>query len=257
MKYQLLGRLRVVDEGGAWTIGSQKVEILLTALLIRSDHVVSADQLMAEIWSERLPVRATAGLHVYVSEARKFLARCGRSSSPVITQAPGYMLRKDPDELDFQWFLELVDLGRCYAEDHCYSEASECFDTALALWRGPALGGIGDGPILRSFATWMSETRMECEEMLVEAQLQLGRHREVVGRLYALVAENPFQEGFYRQLMLALYRSDRRVDALRAYQHARRVLVAELGLEPCSTLRNLYQAILRGDDALVGAGLAS
>jgi DNA-binding SARP family transcriptional activator len=80
--------------------------------------------------------------------------------------------------------------------------------------------------------------------MLGDAQLRLGLHREMVGELYSLIAENPFREAFYRQLMLALYRSDRQADALHVYQRARKILHDELGLEPCRALRALQQAIL-------------
>jgi DNA-binding SARP family transcriptional activator len=96
----------------------------------------------------------------------------------------------------------------------------------------------------------MMESRLECIEMLTDVLLELGRHRELVGHLYTLTAENPFRESFYRQLMLALYRSERQGDALKVYQMARTVLNDELGLEPCEALRELQQAILTGDQRL-------
>ncbi len=49
--------------------------------------------------------------------------------------------------------------------------------------------------------------------------------------------------------MLALYRDGRRAEALAAYQHSRRVLVDELGIEPGAELRQLHQQILVGDVA--------
>ena len=42
----------------------------------------------------------------------------------------------------------------------------------------------------------------------------------------------PLRERFHEQLVLALYRSGRQADALRAYGGARRTLVEELGIEP-------------------------
>ncbi|MGP3971960.1 AfsR/SARP family transcriptional regulator [Streptomyces sp. 6N223] len=257
MRYELLGTLRVLDGGTSSSISAQKVEILLAALLIRADRVVPTDQLMGEIWGEHLPRRATAGLHVYVSELRKFLHREGRAGSPIVTRSPGYVLcPAEDDVLDYQSFLKLIDLGRECMQTQRYEEARECFERALGLWRGPVLGDLGNGPILRGFATGMNEARMECVEMLVDAQLHLGRHRQLVGLLYTLTTENPLRETFHRQLMLALYRSERRADALKAYQTARRMLIEELGVEPCTPMRDLHRAILRADDpALVGAAV--
>jgi DNA-binding SARP family transcriptional activator len=248
VNYQLLGTLRVIDGENGSSISAQKVELLLATLLIRADHVVTSDQLMAEIWGERLPRRATAGLHVYVSELRKFLNRPGRADGPILTRSPGYMLMRGDDVLDSQRFLELTDLGRRYRRSQRYEDACDCFETGLSLWRGPVLGDIGNGPIVRSFVTRLTEARLECMEMLVDTQLRLGRHRELVGLLYTLTAENPLRETFHRQLMLALYRSERRADALRVYQSARKILIDELGLEPCMPLQDLHEAILRADE---------
>ena len=50
--------------------------------------------------------------------------------------------------------------------------------------------------------------------------------------------------------MLALYRSGRQADALRAFQRARTVLGDELGLEPGPALRELERQILEHDPAL-------
>jgi DNA-binding SARP family transcriptional activator len=238
----------VVDGNSRSFISAQKIEILLAALVINANHVVTTDQLMGDIWGSRLPRRATAGLHVYVSEVRKFLSRPGRPEGPIVTRSPGYMLRQGSDEIDYQSFSKLTDLGRRYMREQRYEEASECFEAGLALWRGPVLGGVDGGPILRGFATRLTEAHMECTEMLVDAQLQLGRHRELVGLLYTLTIENPLREVFHRQLMLALYRSERRADALRVYQSARRTLVDELGLEPGTPLQDLHEAILRDND---------
>ncbi|MER5786285.1 AfsR/SARP family transcriptional regulator [Streptomyces mobaraensis] len=256
MRYEMLGPLRVTDGSKSMTINAHKVEVVLSVLLVRADQVVSPEQLMAEIWGEDLPRRATAGLHVYISQLRKFLRRPGVAGNPVETRAPGYVLHKGDDEIDAQIFPQLVDEGRVLLREGRHDEAACRFEQALALWRGPALGHGGKGPavagpIIDGFATWLTETRLECQEMLAECRLQLGRHREAVGMLYALTAENPMREVFYRQLMLALYRSERQADALKVYQSVRRTLKDELGLEPGRPLQNLQQAILAGDPELL------
>ncbi|RVX38773.1 DNA-binding SARP family transcriptional activator [Nonomuraea polychroma] len=250
MRYEILGPLRVVDEGRQTFISARKIEIVLTTLLIRSGQIVTPDQLMEEIWGYNPPRRATAGLHVYISQVRKFLHRPWQTENPIVTRPPGYLLRQGADEVDYQLFLELIEQGRTLMRQRRPEEASALLERAIGLWRGPALGDPRGGPILEGFATRMMESRLECLEMLADAQLEMGRHRELVGRLYSLVAEHPLCEAFYRQLMLALYRSERQADALEVYQTARRTLNEELGLEPCQALRDLQAAILAADDQL-------
>ncbi|MEU5839544.1 AfsR/SARP family transcriptional regulator [Streptomyces diacarni] len=250
MRYELLGTLRVAEGDEVRTLGARKIETVLAVLLIRADQVVTFEQIMTEVWGDDLPRRATAGLHVYISQLRKFLSRPGHRENPVVTRTSGYTLRTDDDELDFRVFLDKVKQGRARVREEQHEEAVECFEEALRLWRGPVLGDLQNGPIADGFAAWLEETRLESVEVLGETQLQLGRHRELVGWLYSLTTEHPLRETFYRQLMLALYRSERQADALRVYQTARARLNEELGLEPCRALQSLHQSILTADARL-------
>lgn len=249
MRYQIMGSLRVEHDPAVRPVGARKVKTLLAVLLIRANQVVSADSLLTELWGEHQPRRAVAGLHVYVSQLRKFLAEAAPGAEPVLTRAPGYLMHVGPDELDLLVFRRLVQTGRTHMRAGRYQEASQAFSTALELGRGPVLDDLRGSEIVERFAAWADELRLECIEMLVECDFVLGRHRERVGFLYELVAEQPLHEAFYRQLMVALYRGDRRAEALGVYQRAWTTMTADLGLEPCRALQELHQAILLGEDA--------
>jgi SARP family transcriptional regulator, regulator of embCAB operon len=250
MRYEILGPIRVVDGNAVSAISAHKIEVLLAVLLVRAGQVVGAAQLMTEIWGEQLPRRATAGLHVYVSQLRKFLARPDQADNPIVTTQPGYVLHLGSDELDVHEFQRLVAAGRAGRRTGLLEQACVHYQEALALWRGPVLGEVRDGPVLAAFAGWAEQARLECVEDLVDCGLTLGRHREYISYLYAMTVEHPFREAFYRQLMLALYRSGCQADALKVYQTARTVLKDEFGLEPCRNLRDLQRAILCGDPHL-------
>ncbi|MEO3762706.1 AfsR/SARP family transcriptional regulator [Streptomyces sp. B8F3] len=250
MQYEILGPVRVVDSRGSRFVSAKKMQVLLVLLLIRARQVVSIDEAIAEIWGQNPPRRATAGIHVYISQLRKFLGEPGSRNNPILTRPPGYLLHLEDDEFDVDRFQELLHRGRRHLKEGRPEQAVTAFEDGLSLWRGPVLGDLCDGPIIAGFATWLEETRLEYLEWLIEAQLSLGLHRELIGRLSALTAEYPLRETFYRQLMLALCRSERQADALRTYQQARTRLNEELGLEPCRALRNLQQAILVADERL-------
>jgi predicted ATPase len=114
----------------------------------------------------------------------------------------------------------------------------------MALWRGPALAGLLDVPFAAAHAARLEERRMAALETCIDAELALGRHRELVGELGSLVDEQPLRERLRGQLMLALYRSGRQADALAVHQAGRRVLAEELGLDPGPELRALEASIL-------------
>lgn len=82
-------------------------------------------------------------------------------------------------------------------------------------------------------------------EHLFDAELDLGRHREVITELQQLHAQYPLRERFCEQLITALYRSGRQAEALDAYHRTRQRLSHHLGLEPGDALRARFQDILR------------
>jgi DNA-binding SARP family transcriptional activator len=250
MRYEILGPMRVVDGASAMSLSARKIEVLMATLLVRADEVVGTRELIREIWGERTADLPIACLHVYVSHLRKFLRRPQAAESPIVTVRRGYSLQLGNDDLDVREFQRLVGRGHALLASGAVEDACAAYERALGLWRGPALDHLCDGPIIGTFVCWIGRARLECVERLVEAGLQLGRHRRLVGYLYEQLEENPLHEAFYRQLMLALYRSGCRADALEVYQTARTALREELGLLPPRALSDLHQSILVGDPRL-------
>ena len=115
---------------------------------------------------------------------------------------------------------------------------------------GPALADCADIPYARAEAARLEELRSAATEDRIEAELELGRHADLVAELEALVAQHPLRERLRAQLMVALYRSGRQAEALRVYHETREVLVEELGLEPGRALQRLERAVLVQDPAL-------
>ncbi|MFJ8827889.1 BTAD domain-containing putative transcriptional regulator [Streptomyces sp. NPDC102467] len=247
MRYEILGPLRVKTDDGTTAIAARKSEMILTTLLARYDQVVSVGQLVDEIWGEDIPRRATAGLHVHISQLRKLLKRGGRAAAPILTQSPGYLLELGNDEFDLLDFQRLSQEGREHHRAGDHHQAVEQLQAALALWRGKVPDFADPGPIIGGFLSWLSECRMESIDAFVSSTMNLNGHAEMIGFLYAMIAEYPLHESFYQQLMVALYRSDRRADALRVYNEARATLRGELGLDPNPALRMLQARILNGD----------
>lgn len=228
------------------------METLLTALLIRSNQVVTSTQLMTEIWGESPPRRASAALHVYISQLRKFLSGGDAAPSPIMTRPGGYLIDLGAHELDLTFFEHHVKQGRGHARAGVHHAAAESFQAAMDLTHDRGMREHhSEGPIVSGFFHYLNEVRLECIEALAEAALHHGRHRELIGQLSTLVAEHPLHEAFHRQLMLALYRSGRRADALNAFHAARDTLNRDLGLEPCPALCDLHQRILVTDDRLL------
>src|SRR5712691_1014466 len=245
MEYRVLGPLEVRDGERSLPLAGAKQRALLALLLVKANHVVSRDRLIDELWGEQPPETAVQSLQVYVSRLRKLLP-----PDALLTRPPGYLLEVVPDELDLQRFERLLAEGREALAADDAERAARVLHDSLALWRGPALAEFVFEPFAQSEIGRLEDLRLAAVEERIEADLALGRHADLIGELEALVAENPYRERLRGHLMLALYRSGRQAEALEAYQHARRALVDELGIEPSEELQQLERAILTHDEQL-------
>lgn len=220
------------------------VRRLLAVLLCRANHEVPVDVLLEQLWSADVPPSGRQALHVCVHRLRRVLDEPER----IVRGADGYLLRVGPDEVDAQRFIDIVELARKARDGGQAQHAGELFRAALALWRGEPYGEADDTELVAEEARWLSEARLTAIEERIELELRLGRDVELVGELEGLVAAYPFRERAPGQLMIALYRCGRRVDAMAVFRSARARLVDELGVEPGPELRGLHDAVL-GDEA--------
>jgi DNA-binding SARP family transcriptional activator len=239
----VLGPLEARQDGKVVALPRQMHRALLALLALRANEVVSTDRLIEELWDGKPPATAKDALQNYVSQLRKALGR-----DAIVTRAPGYLLEIPPEHTDVGRFEQL--LARARATDDAEQRAALLRD-ALSLWRGPALADLAYEAFAAPEAARLDEARAVAREDLVDAELALGRHTELVAELEDLVESHPYDERARAQLMLALYRSGRQAEALEAFQDARRALADALGLEPSPALRELERAILLQEPSLV------
>jgi DNA-binding SARP family transcriptional activator/WD40 repeat protein len=253
MEFRILGPIEVWSERRRLPLGGIKQRALLAVLLLHRNEVVSIDRLIDELWNGHPPATSVKVVQVYVSQLRKALGgRRARSDEEdlLVTRAPGYLLRVEPDELDAERFERLVEEGRRALGAGSPRLATQTLLEALALWRGPALADFALDSFAQTEIARLEEVRVSALANRIDADLALGRHEELVSELEALVAENPLRERLRGQLMLALYRASRQADALEVYRQTRELLRDELGLEPSKALQLLERSILQQDTAL-------
>jgi DNA-binding SARP family transcriptional activator len=101
MRYRLLGQLEVVtDDGRVVAFAGDKERIVLAALSLGANRVVSVFHLIDALWGEDPPERAANALQVQVSRLRKKLAAGGDGGAVLFTEPSGYRLAVGPGELD-------------------------------------------------------------------------------------------------------------------------------------------------------------
>ncbi|MET9254314.1 AfsR/SARP family transcriptional regulator [Streptomyces sp. NPDC003717] len=246
MRIELLGPLEIIDEHNIrFSLPGEKLRTIVAVLALSGGKVVSRDELIDELWAEN-PLRdAVNSLQGHIARLRRILVtRIGRDLRSVVQTTPaGYRLELAPEHIDALRFTALVESAAPLLEADPEA-VLRTLNSALALWRGPALFDTGQGMICRMAYTHLEESRLIAHERKIDAQLDLGLHQAVIPEAEQLHMRYPLREHFCRQLMSALCSSGRQSEAINVYNRTRQRLVRELGIEPSPQLRGAFRELL-------------
>ena len=245
--FRALGPLEVEVDGRVVELGPARQRAVLGVLVAHAPDAVTVSRLVDELWPEGGPTQPLRNLQVYVSALRSAL---GAGSPRLFTVGRAYRLDIGDGELDVDVFADAARAAedQLLAGDH--EGALRAADRALGLWRGEAWQDHEDVPGLAAEAVRLNGLRLDVHASRARALLGLGRHRELVPALEALVNRHPLHEDLRGQLMLALHRCGRSSDALGVYATGRALSVEETGLEPGAALQALHGAVLVDDPGL-------
>lgn len=200
------------------------------------------------LWPVARPSDERHAVQTIVSRLRRAL---GQRRNDLANGSDGYRLAVTADNCDLVRFEALVARATHEAPEAALSSQEE----ALALWRGPAFGSLGDIEAIRPEAVRLNEQRLRTIENRFQLLLDLARSSRAIPELAAFVAAEPLRERARGQLMQALHWSGWRQDALRCYQEYLELLGEQQRLEPSPLLRTLQEAIL--DDSLTQVSTVS
>jgi DNA-binding SARP family transcriptional activator len=203
MRFQILGPLEVETDDRAVVLGRPKERLLLALLLTRPNQVATVEALIRGLWGEQPPPTAARTLQSHVKRLRRVLEpgrAPGAAGEVLVTREPGYLLRVAPGALDAARFEELTAQARRALGSGAVDAAASLLRQALGLWRGQAFGEFTGSDVLVAEAGRLAELRLAALEDRVEADLRLGRHRELVAELEQLIREQPLRERLWAQL---------------------------------------------------------
>ncbi|MEU1122640.1 BTAD domain-containing putative transcriptional regulator [Streptomyces sp. NPDC005899] len=246
LRFGILGPLEASAGGTRLSLGGAVQERVLSVLLLEPGRVVPMPRLVEAAWENDPPATASHQVRKAVSDLRRRIPGDGVIS----TEGSGYRITVTAAQLDLLEFNDRVRAAEEALREDRRPEAAAELEAALALWHGAVLSGQG-GAVIESAATVLEERRLVATEDLFDLRLALGQSGELVADLRTLVAAHPLRETFHGHLMLALYRTGRKAEALNEYARVREILADELGVDPGPPLAKLYEDILRDEPGLL------
>jgi DNA-binding SARP family transcriptional activator/tetratricopeptide (TPR) repeat protein len=247
---RILGPVEVWRDDERLALGGPRQLTLLAFLVLHANRAISRDALSGSVWGS-VRSESDSRLQMAIVRLRKALEPLNDDAGPRLrTVSGGYLLSILPGELDADIFHSGVLAGARALEAGEPAQAADLLYEALALWRGPPLAEVAFEDFALGEIRRLEELRLRALECRIDAELQLGRHAELIGELEDLLTETPTAEHLAGQLMLALYRCGRQADALGVYHRVRTALAEHVGLEPGPQLRALQTDILEHADSL-------
>ena len=239
----MLGNVTISSDGdrAGLSAGGLKQRTVLGLLTASVGRPVTTDWLIEGVYGDQPPSGARRTVQTYVSNLR------GLTSGSIEPSGAGYQLNLPRSQIDAGRFeLEVSAAARIGDA----GDRAMAFSDSLAAWRGFPYADTDAFHTIPAEVTRLEQLRLSTVEQRIDADLERGRHTILIGELEGLADAYPLHERFRAQHMVALYRSGRQVDALRAYERARRELIEETGLDPSPQLVELADQILRHDARL-------
>jgi DNA-binding SARP family transcriptional activator len=238
LKVMLLGGFDArLASGAPLHLPVKKAQALLAYLGSRPGQSHPRDKLAALLWGEKSDEQARGGLRHALVVLRRALA----DAHPPPLRIEGQTLALNSVGVE----VDVVTFERRVAEG-----TPQALEQAAELYRGDLLLGFSVNEPL--FEEWLVAERERLREMALAALARLlAQQSKAAGTERAIqtavrmLGLDPLQEGVHRTLMRLYLRQGRRGAALKQYQVCVGVLQRELGTEPESETRQLYQELLR------------
>lgn len=227
-----------------------KVQALLAFLAVEAARSHRREELTGLLWPDQPEEAARDNLRVTLYRLRQALQESADGPVLHITRETVQFNSASDHWLDVATFDSL--LAACRAHAHPAEVCETCADhltQAIALYRGEFLAGLALADSA-AFEEWAVSQREARRRQALDALATLATYYEnrrddtalcrVARRQLEL---EPWHEAAHRSLMRGLARLGDRAAALAHYETCRRVLAAELGIEPEAETRALAERI--------------
>lgn len=252
LRFLLLGPFDVFRDDGRIPVAAfrtKQTRSVLKVLLAEHDRPVPFARLADVLWPESDADTARNSLQVAIRTLRRVfepnISR-GSESRYIATDGEAYRFVATDCWIDVDEFVAQRQAGIA-AERHADAAgAVAAYRSAASIYRGQYLADDVD-------AEWALATRERLREAFLDVADRLARllakneqGAEALNVVERALREDPLREDLYLLLMRLHAASGRRAHALAAFERSRRVLRAELGVEPGQRLTRLRDDIVAG-----------
>lgn len=271
VRVRVMGVTDIAVDGQVITHSATRLRAVLAALALFVGRSATLEELVGVVWAGSAPASAPLTLQGYIADLRSMIEpqRAPRTQGRFI-RTVGRRYQLDVPRVDIDWTcfsdaaraalheappFRLVGEQRATPGLEVIAQRLDRLLQARALWGGVPFIDLGDASPAVLERARLEDLLVSVDERALTLRLALGESDVAAAELEALTSSHPLRERLWMLRALALYRANRQGDALGVLRVLRETLIAELGVEPSPETRQLQQAILTHDAALMGGSL--
>ncbi len=218
---------------------------LLRHLVTARGHPVHRERLIESLWPDATERQGRERFKVTVYFLRRQLRRANMAEEVIGTSGETYWLRRERVWVDADVFEARVNEGRTLDSERRLDDAARCYGEARKLYNGDYFAEY-------PYEDWCAEERERLREIyldmlgwMAETSAAQGEYAKAVQVCREALVREPCRESQHRALMGYLTRLGRSDEALAQFDHCRRVLARDLGVEPMPETHLMYRQILK------------
>lgn len=215
-------------------------QLLIAYLALRAPQAVQRSELAFKLWADSTEEQALTNL-------RKALHQLKQLGDFIQTDSRTLQLNLSSDDrLDIADFTSALDSAERARSINDVDAELSALETATAFYRGDLLPNL--------YEDWLIPERDRLRDLFIQAMdrlialLEMRKHyRDAIKHAQRILHTDNLREETYRTLIRLHALNNDRAAALNIYHACAGVLSKELGVEPDSSTRELYERLLKSD----------
>jgi LuxR family maltose regulon positive regulatory protein len=227
----------------AWT--TKRARDILCYIASRRHRRASKDVIIDTFWSDVDFEVVEKNFHPTISHIRKAL----NSNQPL---KQNFLVYRDGDyqlNQNFSYLIDTAEFDRLLTEGEAARRARDfescinLYESAVALYRGEFMQGSYDDWVEEQ-RTYYREQYLRMLESLAAVAQKMEDWQRSLDLAQHILREDPFREDIHCMIMRAFSATGNRAAVKEQYEHLRRLLQKELGVEPVAETRKVYKELM-------------
>lgn len=248
LEIRLLGEFLIRINGSRFSkLSANRYQVLIAFLALHAPPAVQRSEVAFNLWADSNEEQARTNLRKALHQIKQSMPEWGL----ILSDAHTLQLNLTQDDrLDIWDFKSALDVAEQYRRTNDMEAEQTALETAVSVYDGDLLPNCYDEWLIPERERIRGQFLRAMDRLIVLLEVR-QHYRDAIQHAQRLLQIDNLREETYRTLIRLHALNDDRAAALNVYHVCASVLSKELGVEPDSPTRELYERLLKSDSQLI------